>query len=153
MKTVKEILEHKPSANNFIHSGSRVLQALNRLVDVNLSYLIVKDGDEVKGIFSERDYTRKMILKGRSSFDTTVKEIMSVDMPEVQINDTVETCMELLASHGRRYLFAMDGKKFMGVITIHDLLREILLNKEDVFNKKVTGALIDINEQPSSTGN
>ena len=152
MKTVKEILEHKPPANNFIHSGSRVLQALNRLVDVNLSYLIVKDGDEVKGIFSERDYTRKMILKGRSSFDTTVKEIMSVDLPEVQVNDTVEKCMELLASHGRRYLFAMDGRQFAGVITIHDLLRVILLSKGDAFNEKVTGALIDINEQPSSTG-
>ena len=149
MKTVKEILKHKPVSDNFIQSGSRVLQALNRLVDVNLSYLIVKDGDEVKGIFSERDYTRKMILKGRSSFDTTVKEIMSTDLPEIQINDTVEKCMELLASHGRRYLFVMDDKKFAGVVTIHDLLREILLSKEDVFNKNVTGALIDINEQPS----
>jgi len=151
MKTVKEILEHKSPPNNFIHSGSRVLQALNRLVDVNLSYLIVKDGDDIKGIFSERDYTRKMILKGRSSFDTTVEEIMSTDLPEIQVNDTVEECMELLASQGRRYLFAKDDKKFVGVITIHDLLREILLSKEDVFNKKVTGALIDINEQPSST--
>ena len=150
MKTVKEILEHKSPPNNFIPSRSRVLQALNRLVDVNLSYLIVKDGDEVKGIFSERDYTRKMILKGRSSFDTTVEEIMSTDLPKIQVNDTVEKCMELLASQGRRYLFAMDGAKFVGVITIHDLLREILLSKEDVFNKNVTGALIDINEQPSN---
>jgi CBS domain-containing protein len=150
MKTVKEILIRKPAANNFIHSGSGVLSALNRLVDVNLSYLIVKDGEEVKGIFSERDYTRKMILKGRSSFDTTIKEIMSTDLPKVQANDTVEACMELLASHGGRYLIVMDEEKFAGVVTIHDLLREVLLSKENVFNKNVTGALIDINEKPTN---
>ena len=152
MRTAKDILQQKGVQFNFINENETVLYAIGLLKAENISYLIVKDGDEVKGIFSERDYTRKMILKGRSSFDTTVKEIMSVDLPEVQINDAVETCMELLASQGRRYLFAMDGKKFVGVITIHDLLREILLSKEDVFNKKVTGALIDINEQPSSTG-
>jgi CBS domain-containing protein len=150
MKTVKEVLMRKPAADNFIHSGARVLAALNKLVDVNLSYLIVRDGENIKGIFSERDYARKMILKGRSSFDTLVNEIMSTDLPEVDINDTVEKCMEMLASNGRRYLLVMDNQKFAGVITIHDLLREVLLSKESVFNKTITGALIDINEQPPS---
>jgi len=148
MKTVKEVLKRKPVYDNFIHSDARVIGALNRLIDVNLSYLIVKDGEDVKGIFSERDYARKMVLKGRTSFDTTVKEVMSTDLPEVQINDTIETCMELLASHGRRYLLVKDNEKFAGVITIHDLLREILMNKGEVFDNNVTGALIDINEQP-----
>jgi predicted transcriptional regulator len=148
MRTVKEVLSHKPAPDNFIHSGARVLAALNKLVDVNLSYLIVKDGEEVIGIFSERDYTRKMILKGRSSFDTLVKEIMSTDLPEVQVTDTVETCMELLASQGQRYLIAKDGSRFTGVITIHDLLREVLLSKEQNSNNTLTNALIDINEQP-----
>jgi len=148
MKTVKDILLRKSPADNFIRSDARVLIALNKLVDVNLSYLIVKDGDNIKGIFSERDYTRKMILKGRTSFDTFVNEVMSTDLPEVGMNDTIEKCMELLTSQGRRYLLVLDNEKFAGIITIHDLLRELLLFKEQVFNNNLTGALIDINEQP-----
>jgi predicted transcriptional regulator len=148
MKTAKEVIWQKKPIDNFIHPNALVIEALNKLNDVNLSYLIVKDENDVKGIFSERDYARKVILQGRSSSATTVKEIMSTDLPEVQLNDSVETCMNLLASHGRRYILVMDKNKFEGVITIHDLLREILLHGERVFDSRITRTLIDINERP-----
>jgi len=148
MKTAQEVLWQKNSVNNFIVSDALVIEALNRLNEVDLSYLIVKDGDEVKGIFSERDYARKVALQGRSSNNTTVKEIMTVNLPKVQVTDSVEACMSLLADRGRRYILVMDQNKFEGVITIHDLLREVLLHGERALDTRVTRMLIDINERP-----
>lgn len=148
MKTAEEVLLQKKAVNNFIHPDAKVIEGLKQLDAVNLSYLIVKDGDDVKGIFSERDYTRKVILQGRSSSNTTVKEIMTTDLPEVQLSDSVEHCMNLLASNGGRYIFVMNRNKFEGVITIHDLLREILLHGARVLDSHMMHKLIDINEQP-----
>ncbi|MEP6465969.1 MAG: CBS domain-containing protein [Parafilimonas sp.] len=146
MKTAEEIVLQKKSINNFIQPDAKVIEALKQLNNVNLSYLIVKDADEVKGIFSERDYARKVILQGRSSSEVMVKEIMATDLPEVQLHDSIEKCMSLLAAHGRRYILVMNKNKFEGVITIHDLLREILLHGERVFDNRITRTLIDINE-------
>ena len=149
MKTAEEVVLQKKAVSNFIHPDAKVIDALKELDTVNLSYLVVKDNDEVKGILSERDYARKVILKGRSSNETTVKEIMTTELPKVQIYDSVEKCMNLLAEHGRRYILVMNRNKFEGVITIHDLLREILLHGERVFDNRITSRLIDINEHPT----
>jgi signal-transduction protein with cAMP-binding, CBS, and nucleotidyltransferase domain len=148
MKTAEEVILQKRRHNNFIGPEVLVIDALKQLSDVNLSYLVVKDGDSVKGIFSERDYARKVILQGKSSKETKVKEIMTIDLPEVQVYDSVEKCMNLLAAQGMRYILVKDKDKFEGVITIHDLLREVLLHGDRVFDHKVTRTLIDINEHP-----
>ena len=149
MKTANEVIWQKKAVDNFVLPDALVIDALNRLNEVNLSYLIVKDGNnDVKGIFSERDYARKVVLQGRSSSATTVKEIMSTDLPEVQGNELLENCMNLLAEQGRRYIIVKDNNKFEGVITIHDLLREVLLHGERVLNVTVAKKLIDINERP-----
>src|SRR6187455_3448705 len=97
MKIAQEVLWQKSTVNNFIEPDALVIDALNRLNEVDLSYLIVKDEDEVLGIFSERDYARKVALQGRSSANTKVSEIMSVDLPKVQVTDSLEACMSLLA--------------------------------------------------------
>ena len=123
-----------------------VFDALNLLDSVNLSYLIVMDGNEFKGIFSERDYTRNVILKGRASNTTRIGEVMSVDLPRVTVTDTVEDCMNMINTHKTRYLLAYDDDKFVGVITIHDLLRQVISSREDVFNQKLTNSLIDYDE-------
>lgn len=148
MKAAKEIVWSKRTPQNFISADALVLDALKRLNDLDLSYLIVKENDDVTGIFSERDYARKLILQGRTSDKTTVKEIMTTDLPEVGLEDSVQKCMNILAEHGRRYILVTNNKKFEGVITIHDLLREILLHGERVFDNKITRTLIDINEKP-----
>jgi len=83
MRTVNDILESKPQPFNIIASNHLVIDALHMLNSVNLSYLIVMDGDQYKGIFSERDYSRNVILKGRSSSSTTVQEVMTTDIPIV----------------------------------------------------------------------
>jgi CBS domain-containing protein len=150
MKTAKEIIWQKTTPDNFISADALVVDALKRLNDIDLSYLIVKDGDEVTGIFSERDYARKLVLQGRTSDKTAVKEIMTTDLPEVTLEDSVQKCMSILAEHGRRYILVTDHKKFEGIITIHDLLREVLLHGARVFDDNITRTLIDITENPPS---
>ena len=147
MRTVKNILDSKPQIFNSIESDILVIDALSMLNSVNLSYLIVKDQENYKGIFSERDYSRNVILKGRESNSTTVKEVMTTDLPVVALTDTVEFCMNTMNINKARYLLAYDeDEKFAGVITIHDLLRQVIANKEDVFDSKAAKQLLDNDE-------
>jgi signal-transduction protein with cAMP-binding, CBS, and nucleotidyltransferase domain len=146
MRTVQNILNSKSKPTNVITSDSLVIDALKLLNSVNLSYLVVMDGNEFKGIFSERDYTRNVILKGRVSNSTKVEEVMSIDVPRVTITDTVEECMNMISTHKTRYLLAYDDDQFAGVVTIHDLLRQVLSSREDVFNHSLTRSIIDYDE-------
>ena len=146
MITVKEMLEKKPTVYNTIEPGALVIDALTMLNSVNLSYLVVKDNNVYKGIFCERDYSRNVILKGRSSRDTKVEEVMTIYLPMVQLTDTAEHCMLTMDLHKARYLLAFDDKEFRGVITIHDLLRQAIASKEFVFDKDLAGKLIDNDE-------
>lgn len=146
MITVREMLEKKPTVYNTIEPGALVIDALTMLNSVNLSYLVVKDNNVYKGIFCERDYSRNVILKGRSSKDTKVEEVMTIYLPIVQMSDTAEHCMLTMDLHKARYLLAFDDKEFRGVITIHDLLRQAIASKEFVFDKDLAGKLIDNDE-------
>jgi CBS domain-containing protein len=144
MRTVAQMLASKAPVFNVIEPGALVINALSLMNSVNLSYLVVKDGDKYCGIFSERDYARNVILKGHASNSTHVSEVMAVDLPVVELSDTVERSMELMIAHRTRYLLAYDGdEQFAGVITIHDLLREVINNRELVFDKGITSALLD----------
>jgi CBS domain-containing protein len=135
MRTVKNILDSKPQPTNIVSSDTLVIDALSMLNSVNLSYLIVMDGDHFKGLFSERDYSRNVILKGRASNTTTVAEAMTADLPMVMLTDTVEHCMNTMNLHRTRYLIAYNAdEQFLGVITIHDLMREVLASRENVFD-------------------
>jgi CBS domain-containing protein len=125
-----------------------VIDALKKLIAVNLSYLIVLDDGKFSGIFSERDYTRKLVLQGRSSRDTKVREVATTDLPVVSLDNTVEDCMYQMNVRGTRYLAAYDGSEFAGIITIHDLIREVLANKHYVFDDTLTNSLLD-NEESS----
>jgi CBS domain-containing protein len=146
MRTVNHILHSKTKANNFINPTARVIDALQMLNSVNLSYLIVMDSDQYKGLFCERDYSRNVILKGRSSEKTTVSEVMTVDLPVVTPTDTVEYCMNLMNSHKGRYLLVFDRRHFKGVITIHDLLRQVIVDKEQVFDEDIAARLLEKDE-------
>lgn len=146
MRSVKDMLKNKPVIFNNIDEDCLVIDALQMLNSVNLSYLIVRNGDEFRGIFCERDYSRNVILKGRSSSTTKVKEVMTVDLPIVDLSDTVEHCMNLMISHKARYLLAYDDQEFAGVVTIHDLLRQVISNKEAVFDHSVAEQLLSHEE-------
>ena len=139
-------MESKPVIFNNIDADTLVIDALQMLNSVNLSYLVVKKDDEFKGIFCERDYSRNVILKGRSSSNTKVKEVMTNDLPMVDISDTVEHCMNLMISHRARYILAYNDQQFAGVITIHDLLRQVISNKEMVFDNTMAEQLLSHEE-------
>jgi CBS domain-containing protein len=146
MKTVEDILRTKEADSNTIEPTAMVIEALQKLIAVNLSYLVVVEDGRYIGIFSERDYTRKLVLQGRSSRDTMVREVMTTDLPEVSLTDTVEDCMYQMNRRGARYLTVMDGTDFLGIITIHDLLRQILASKGQVFDNSLANSLIDTEE-------
>ncbi len=144
MHTVKHVLETKSKRFNTISPETLVIDALNQLSCLNICYLVVMQGDRFKGIFTERDYSRNVILKGRTSSTTTVQEVMSTDYPIVDITDTVAYCMRLVNMHKTRYLLTFDDHhKFIGIITIHDLLRQAILEAEDKFDNNPTVELIN----------
>ncbi|THU30445.1 CBS domain-containing protein [Niastella caeni] len=146
MRTVDDLIASKPRPENIIKPDVLVIEALHLLDQVNLSYLIVMEGDAYKGVFSERDYSRNVVLKGRSSREAQVQEVMTTDLPVVAPNDTVEHCMTLMARSKARYLVALDNSQFMGIITIHDLLRQVLANRAEVFDDALAQKLIDTAE-------
>jgi predicted transcriptional regulator len=142
MRTVDDLIASKPRPENIIRPDALVIDALHLLEEVNLSYLIVMDGDAYKGVFSEKDYSRNVVLKGRSSREAHVQEVMTTDLPVVAPEETVEHCMILMIRSKARYLVAIDEKKFMGIITIHDILREVLANRAEVFDDTLAEELI-----------
>ncbi|HYO22853.1 MAG TPA: CBS domain-containing protein [Flavisolibacter sp.] len=146
MRTVKNILQAKTKPFNQVAPDTLVIDALKLLNSINLSYLVIMDGDRYRGLFSERDYSRNVILKGRHSDSTTVAEVMTPDVPVVDLDQTVEQCMHLIDQHKTRYLLAFDDEKFAGVITIHDLLRQVLSDKEQVFDTTLAQRLVDEDE-------
>jgi CBS domain-containing protein len=146
MRTVKDILDTKEAASNFISPDNMVIDALKKLISVNLSYLIVQENGDYKGIFSERDYTRKLVIEGRSSRETKVGEVMTTNLPEAGLDSTVEDCMYKMNMRGARYVAVFDGDEFRGIITIHDLLRQILANKQEVFSDTLTNELLNTDE-------
>jgi predicted transcriptional regulator len=135
MRSVANIIQNKPPVFNYIESHAKVIEALHLMNSVNLSYLVVRENNHFAGIFSERDYSRNVILKGLHSDTCTVKEVMSTSLPMVGMQDTVEHCMEMLNTHKTRYLVVFNNHEFAGVVTINDVLREALQNKEMVFDK------------------
>jgi CBS domain-containing protein len=147
MRTVQNIIDSKAKVFNSVSSDTLVFDALSLLNSVDLSYLIVMDGQDYKGIFSERDYSRNVILKGRNSKETKVSEVMTIDLPIVSLHDTLEHCINTMLMNKTRYLLAYDNlEKFAGVITIHDLLRQIIANREDAFDHATAQRLIDQDE-------
>lgn len=137
MRTAADILKNKPHIFNVIDADAKVIEALQLMSSVNLSYLVVKKMNEFVGIFSERDYSRNVILKGLHSDSATVKEVMGSTLPVIGSEESVETCMKLLNSHKTRYLLVFDNKQFQGVITINDVLREAIADKGIAFDEQV----------------
>jgi signal-transduction protein with cAMP-binding, CBS, and nucleotidyltransferase domain len=150
MNTVSDILDSKTKSDNQIGPDMLVIDALRMLQTVNLSYLIVLDGNQYKGIFSERDYCRNVILQGRSSSTTKVQEAMTSDLPVVAMGDAVEYCMNLMNQQKTRYLLAFDGPVFMGVITIHDLLRQVMFTKGTYYDSSLGRSTMDLIDSDES---
>ena len=111
-----------------------VIEALEIMAEKNIGALVVVENESFIGIITERDYSRKIVLKGKSSSDTPVSEIMSTDFPSVLINDTVEKCMQLMASNRIRYLPVIEKDKLVGIISINDVVTETILTQQETIS-------------------
>ncbi len=131
MRTAKDILQQKGAQFNFVKFDKTVLEAIGLMKTENISYLIVLDGsDRYIGVFSERDYTHKVILEGKQSTTTKVSEIMTTNLANASLDDTTSKLMLLINNSKARYLPVFDGNVFKGVVTIHDLMREAMADYE-----------------------
>jgi CBS domain-containing protein len=126
MNTVRHILEVKGRDVWTIPPEATVLDALRLMADKDIGALLVVDGERLVGILSERDYARKVILMGKASKDTPVSEIMTSKLYTVHPDQTVEECMALMTNHRIRHLPVMDGLEIVGVISLGDVVKNII---------------------------
>jgi CBS domain-containing protein len=130
MTTAAQVLSSKPNRAVFATTPTAsVFDAVRQMSDTNVGALVVKDGEAVVGLVSERDYARKIVLQDRSSRDTAVHEIMSSPVMYVRPTQTVEECMALMTDKRLRHLPVMDGGKLIGVISIGDLVKQVIADQ------------------------
>lgn len=123
---IRDILSHKGDTAWIISPEATVFDAIQLMADKNIGALLVTKGDELIGILSERDYTRKVVLKGRASKDTPVREILSGHVIHVSPDHTVDECLKLMTEHRVRHLPVLDNNKIVGVVSIGDLVNWII---------------------------
>jgi CBS domain-containing protein len=130
--TVQTVLKTKPEAIYMIASDATVYDALQIMSDREVgSLLVLADNGELEGIVSERDYARKVILQGKSSKDTTVREIMGSASLSVTTLHSIDECMRMMTAHRVRHLPVVDGTRICGVISMGDLVNYIISAQEE----------------------
>ena len=130
MKTVRQLLEGKSHGLCTIGPDAPVLDSLKLMAEKNIGALLVVENDKLVGIVSERDYARKVILHGKSSHDTPVREIMTTRVVCVQPENTAEECMALMTDKHTRHLPVIEGEKLVGVLSIGDLVKETISEQQ-----------------------
>ena len=124
---VQHVMGNKPvNAIWSVTQDNTVFEALELMAEKNIGAVLVIEDNELIGIFSERDYARKVILKGRSSADTPVRDIMSSPVVTVTPEDSVETCMRVCTERRIRHLPVVEGGKVVGVLSIGDLVKAVI---------------------------
>jgi len=128
--TVRQVLLRKGSAVYTISPKATVLEALKRLAQHDIGALLVMEGEKLLGIFSERDYARKLVLLGRFSKDTRVEEVMTPEVVTVRPETDLAEAMRLMTEHRVRHLPVVEGGKVVGVISIGDAVKAIITEQE-----------------------
>ncbi len=142
MKTVKRILEGKGNEVHTIAPDAKVYDALKQMADRNVGALVVLQDGEVIGLISERDYARKVVLQGRFSKDTPVREVMNEKAVCVEPSQTVEACMALMTEMRTRHLPVLEKGKLAGLISIGDVVRAVIEHQKftiDELQHYITG--------------
>ncbi len=134
MNTVSSVLSRKGDNVVTVAPDCIVLEALKIMAEKNIGSIVVMEDGKYLGIVSERDYSRKVALKGKSSTDTKVSDIMSTDLPAVKPTDTIEHCMELMTQKTVRYMPVFDNDKLAGIISMSDVVKETILAQKETIN-------------------
>lgn len=135
MKTVQQILNVKPLQVFSVTEGSSVLEALHLMMEKNISALLIVEEQKLMGIFTERDYARKIILHGKSSADTPVKEVMTADPITVKPTDSIDMCMEIMTEKHIRHLPVANEGQLLGMVSIGDVVKFIIADQKQTISQ------------------
>jgi len=128
---VKDLLEKKGTEIYSVGPDESVLEAISKMAELNIGALVVMDNDTLVGIISERDYRNKIILKGRTSKDTPVSQIMVDKVICVEPNDNINLCMQLMTNKKIRHLPVLDNDSLVGVISIGDVVKAVIESQKN----------------------
>ena len=135
MKSIRQLLQAKGTTVHSIAPDARVIDALKLMADKEIGALVVIDRGRLAGILSERDYARKVILKGKSPHDIPVREIMTEKVLTVQPGQSVEECMALMTAKRVRHLPVVEGERLIGLLSIGDLVKEVISEQEQTIRE------------------
>lgn len=138
MKTAAQLVRLKSVQNQQVHSiapEQTVLEALQIMAEKNVGALPVIEDGQVVGVFSERDYARKMVLKGRSSVGTPVRTIMSTPVITADSQQSIDRCMEVMTDSHLRHLPVLDNGQLIGLLSIGDLVKEAIVEQADLIRQ------------------
>jgi CBS domain-containing protein len=130
MRTVRHLLEAKTPDVFSIGPDSPVIDAIRLMAEKHIGALLVVEGRSLAGIVSERDYARKVVLQGRSSSNTPVRDIMTAQVTTVRSSDTTDHCMQIMTQHRIRHLPVVDEGGIRGVISIGDLVKAVIEDQQ-----------------------
>lgn len=135
MRTVLDLLREKGTTVYTVDEAATVYEALQLMAEKNVGALLVERQDRYTGLISERDYARKVVLKGKFSKDVPVSEIMTSQIVRIGPDEDVEACMEKMTDKHVRHLPVFDGDRLMGIISIGDIVKAIIEHKEEIIEQ------------------
>ncbi len=130
MSSVSEILETKGAMVLSVGINESVMDAISLMAEVNIGAVLVQDGDTISGIFTERDYLQRIALKSLSSRDTPVGDVMTKPVISADPGDSIQQCMETMTTCHCRHLPVVEGEKLLGIVSIGDLVKRMLDEKQ-----------------------
>jgi CBS domain-containing protein len=133
--TVRQLLDRKSSGIYSIRPDASVLEALELMAREDVSSVLVMEGDDLKGIFTERDYARKVALRGRNSRDTVVRELMTSELITITGQQNIDDCMSIMTERHIRHLPVVEGNKLVGLISIGDVVKSIISDQESTIQQ------------------
>jgi len=136
MTTVAQILKSKP--DNTVHSTTptaSVFDAVKLMADKNIGALLVKEGERIVGVITERDYARKIVLMARASKDTPVRDVMTANVMFVQPERSSEECMALMTENRLRHLPVLDQGRLVGLVSIGDLVKDVISEQKFIIQQ------------------
>jgi CBS domain-containing protein len=135
MLRVKQLLARKGTEVWSVDADEPVLEAIRLMAERRVGAVLVMDGGRLAGILSERDYARKIVLEGRSSRDTPVRDIMTAEVVTVGLRDTAQHCMQLVTDRRIRHLPVVEDGRMVGVVSIGDLVRAVIEEQKETIEQ------------------
>ncbi|MDH3672406.1 MAG: CBS domain-containing protein [Gammaproteobacteria bacterium] len=129
METVRQLLDKKGHEVSSVHPHDSVFDAIKKMADAKIGALIVLVDDQIVGIVTERDYARNVILKGKSSRETPVRDIMTTGVVCARADQTIEECMAVMTEKRIRHLPVVDQERLVGLVSIRDLVKSIIADQ------------------------